>query len=618
MYDVFTRDDEAQTTRHGVRYIWNCTVYGHHPGTFYASVRHTDDMSVCLHSHAPMPEEDRSLMTFEEALQSFGDGSLWENLHYDGDGEWIRLGLLMGSLCIVHDGSYMEDLSEDACSAGIQIYCMITKQKLRCGVAEQSISADNYRGEILGAVICQLILKAATLRRCSPFKEVTIYCDNQGVLTHGNSPNDSLLEKQAQSDLLRHLKLLIRENPFNTKYRWVEGHAFEARGWKACNLQERLNHKADRLAKAVLISAVKSAQFINLYLPFEQITVTTDQGKATGSLVRSCTMHWGTREARVRLDKACIVSSYNFDKVWWKGLGLAMKRSPKMYRMWLTKQVAECAGTNMQLSYWDKTNQTDNRCPHCKEALEYTMHMTRCTHPGRRKMLRYSVNCLAEWMYDTFVDPIVVDMVRRYLLGQGSVLMTNCLEYDSEQYMAVATATDDLRWDSFVEGRISPLWLDIMKPILMENKSVLFLTPERWGAIFIEHLVSITHKQWIFRNSKVHFKKDGHTEAEHERIFDKVEELMKIDPDDLLPCHKHLLEVDFHALGKGKAVGRKYWIGRMEAAIQAHAKVKSGYVVPGSQARMNTSVSVQIRAETGRNGSIVYRQRCRRSNPCVR
>ena len=85
----------------------------------------------------------------------------------------------------------------------------------------------------------------------------------------------------------------------------------------------------------------------------------------------------------------------------------------------------------------------------------------------------------------------------------------------------------------------------------------------------------------------------------------------------LLPCHKHLLEVDFHALGKGRAVGMKCWTGRMEAAIKGNEKVKSGFVVPGSHARINTRVSLQARAETGRNGSIIYRQRCRQSSPRV-
>jgi hypothetical protein len=38
--------------------------------------------------------------TFQERLDSFNNPSLWENLSYDGDGEWIQEGLLRALLCI--------------------------------------------------------------------------------------------------------------------------------------------------------------------------------------------------------------------------------------------------------------------------------------------------------------------------------------------------------------------------------------------------------------------------------------------------------------------------------------------------------------------------------------
>ena len=48
-------------------------------------------------------------------------------------------------------------------------------------------------------------------------------------------------------------------------------------------------------------------------------------------------------------------------------------------------------------------------------------------------------------------------------------------------------------------------------------------------------LLQLTHKQWLFRNSHVHIRKvDGMTEAEHEELFDQVQDLMLIDPSELL------------------------------------------------------------------------------------
>ena len=90
-------------------------------------------------------------------------------------------------------------------------------------------------------------MRAASSRTHSPYQSVTVYCDNQGVLRHGNSPNEPLLVGIVSC----YLKQLLRDSLLLVPFQWVEGHTFEVKGWKSCNLEERLNHKVDRLAKAV-------------------------------------------------------------------------------------------------------------------------------------------------------------------------------------------------------------------------------------------------------------------------------------------------------------------------------------------------------------------------------
>ena len=122
-----------------------------------------------------------------------------------------------------------------------------------------------------------------------------------------------------------------------------------------------------------------------------------------------------------------------------------------------------------------------------------------------------------------------------------------------------------------------------MKPVLLETPW-LYLSPEKWGHQFIEYLLQITHKQWNFRkNSGVHYRGlDGLTEAEHDKIFDRVEELMFTDPDYLLPKHRHLLEQDFKALSNRSAIDHQYWIVSMESAILASRCVSEGRAVPAA------------------------------------
>ncbi len=48
---------------------------------------------------------------FEFNLKSYGNKSLWRSLDYDRDGSWILDRKLIRSLIIIHDGSYMREIS---------------------------------------------------------------------------------------------------------------------------------------------------------------------------------------------------------------------------------------------------------------------------------------------------------------------------------------------------------------------------------------------------------------------------------------------------------------------------------------------------------------------------
>ena len=76
---------------------------------------------------------------------------------------WLVIleGMIHRSLIIIHDGSYMKEISPSICAAATMIYCNATKKRCKCTWAEYSESAGSYRGEILGGIMTQLILKAA-------------------------------------------------------------------------------------------------------------------------------------------------------------------------------------------------------------------------------------------------------------------------------------------------------------------------------------------------------------------------------------------------------------------------------------------------------------------------
>jgi len=186
---------------------------------------------VLLHSSAASAILPEASLDFEANLKSYGNETLWRSLNYDGDGLWILEGMINRSLIISHDGSYMKEVSPLISTAALMIYCTLTRNRCKCTWAEHSESAGSYRGEILGGIMTQLILKAAATGYNGMIPRVGADCDKNGVVTHGNTPHISLSTNQTQADLLRVFKNLISTQSFTVKYKYVQSHAVYLKKW---------------------------------------------------------------------------------------------------------------------------------------------------------------------------------------------------------------------------------------------------------------------------------------------------------------------------------------------------------------------------------------------------
>jgi hypothetical protein len=173
---------------------------------------------VTLHSAAAFPLPSPILTTFLDRLLSYSNDSLWSDLSVDGNGEWIRDSAIHGNLRIAHDGLYMADKLQFLCSVGVIFYCRRTKLWLKVSITECSNTANNYWGELLGAVLALLILRAASEGLGAPFSCVLLHCNNRRVISHGNSLLTALSEKQQQADLIRLTKFLSSSS--NCKPQW--------------------------------------------------------------------------------------------------------------------------------------------------------------------------------------------------------------------------------------------------------------------------------------------------------------------------------------------------------------------------------------------------------------
>jgi hypothetical protein len=124
--------------------------------------------------------------------------------------------LLNGNLVICNDGSYMLKLSKTACSGAFILHCTATSKEIKGCFCDNSPNGngDNYRGELLGGLGPLLLLKAAfSTSAATGMDQATIqlasqplYCNNKGVINHGNDPTATLRSEQPQADLIQLLK----------------------------------------------------------------------------------------------------------------------------------------------------------------------------------------------------------------------------------------------------------------------------------------------------------------------------------------------------------------------------------------------------------------------------
>lgn len=163
-YDVYRMQDDGRPRRNPIYKLFGVGE-DRAPPTKHASVgiidgRHAVLRSVASVSAPPLPP--RGLV---EELRSWKNQSLWKYFKCDGDGEWIRKGLLRGTIEFIHDGSYMKKVDPRVCSAAYLVRCTRTNLQASGAVVEHSEFADNYRAEALGAMMCLLILRAATTKQ---------------------------------------------------------------------------------------------------------------------------------------------------------------------------------------------------------------------------------------------------------------------------------------------------------------------------------------------------------------------------------------------------------------------------------------------------------------------
>jgi hypothetical protein len=565
---VYKKNKPRYHTRNHNSYQYHKTCTQAPPWTHYASVSWLNPSTISLHSWAVRaPSKMTTSAPFLHYLRRHDPARFFDHNPFDSKIEWILTSISLGSLIIAHDGSYMPHLSNNTCSAAVVFLCTKTGKLGAYTVCEKTdeYTASNYRGELLGGLIAtHLLVTAVNYTNISP-NNVLIYCDNMGVVQHGNNPIKHLSEKQSQADVLAPFRLNLTSLAPNITYRHVIGHSDSTTAYHLLTIPEQLNVIADILAQECLQARALNGPYSHSLYPNEPVRIYIEGRKITASIKAALYTKWGKHQARTLFHKRGIVDTKDFNLVFWDGLRWALQTCPKSFQRWVTKHVSHFCGTNRQLSKMDST--VKNICMCCNKSDESTSHITRCRNKGRVQMFNQSTQDLLDWMDTAHGNTLLTESLATYLHHRGRRSMKSIVREHPELHN-FARDHDKLGWDNFMEGRICTALFQLQASTLTAVSSK--WTIKSWSCHFIKRVLSITHRQWLYRNARIHIRlADGLTEPEHKTIIQLVQDLLHTDPNDLLPQHRYLLQQDFRQLGVGPSLDRQYWITSMQSAIAA-------------------------------------------------
>eukprot|EP00956_Cyclotella_meneghiniana_P012179 scaffold17280_cov48-Cyclotella_meneghiniana.AAC.3 len=171
-------------------------------------------------------------------------------------------------------------------------------------------------------------------------------------------------------------------------------------------------------------------------------------------------------------------------------------------------------------------------------------------------------------------------------------------------FSSVAADIEALGWDCLLEGRIPTSLVDLQAFYLRKHSS--WWKIKTWASHLVQHLLDITHRQWLYRNARIHLRKVEvlTSTSEHADIFKLVKDMMLVDPSDLLPRHRQLLEQDYAELGGGTTVARKLWLQQMRSAISAADVVaQQNHSGQGRRRRSSLSLAATRSYDGYRHGS---------------
>jgi hypothetical protein len=528
------------------------------------STKRTAEDAVAIQCTTVESPEEAEPTGFLEVLEREGGKWMWDDLTVTGDRDWIVSAIRESTVLAVTDGSFMEELFPDVCSAAFILECSEGRGTITGSFTERSEDACAYRGEIMGLMAIQLIL--AGVHRSSEVNmgNVDIHCDCLGALGMvKNIPQTRIPTRCKHLDVLKNILVNCGNFDFGCSFYHVEAHQDDSTPFQLLDRPAQLNCMMDTKAKEA-IRRLHQGRTIPLQRPFpmEPLTIFAGTEKITtdsGEVVQFCAHK---QLARPIFAKRKVLDGEAFALVEWKSFWEALRETPRLFQLWACKQIMSIAATNKARARF--TTDLSPLCPSCMVEEETCAHILKCTEQGRVNALDSSIGILDQWLSSTNAEPQLHYCLVTYARARGTCPMSE-LCFGMQQYIReFARAQDTIGWRRFMEGMVASKIKGIQKNYWTSIGWQGGI--EKWMHTLITKLLECMHGQWLYRNVMVHDKLCGSLAARwKEQLLEEVEKQLE-NEGELLPEDQYLMEINLGDITQCSGESHAYWLLAIQAA----------------------------------------------------
>jgi hypothetical protein len=114
------------------------------------------------------------------------------------------------------------------------------------------------------------------------------------------------------------------------------------------------------MAKVILKSSILNNTFMSPVFLDEDIVVSVNSTKIRSAIKTDIYKSWGHDTAKELFSRRLKVLPGHFDRIYWDGVGKAMRSFPQTFQGWTTRQISDFNGCHRYLSQF---TDVENKCP---------------------------------------------------------------------------------------------------------------------------------------------------------------------------------------------------------------------------------------------------------------